>query len=788
MGEVFAARQEGLAGFEKLVVLKTLRPDLAERQHFRDMFFEEARVSALVRHANVVSVVDVGIDRGIHFIVMEYIEGWSVRQVLDAIAKTGKAVPLGHALTIAIDVARGLEHVHGLRDPGGNALRLVHRDVSPDNVMITVDGLSKLVDFGIAKRRGSPIVTEPGVLKGKARYLAPEQVRGGAVSPATDQFALASVLFEICTGEPLFPGKTTVEVMFALGRGVIRDPHELRPDLPDPLVKLLHRALSREPADRYPSCADVAEELVAVQGRLELGEPRAELIAFLDRMLTRPAGLTKHVRASRRGAATAYGVVTDDHEITAVAAAVNAPDSTAGGGTTSVTQVRRLIGRSDELGGIRELFDGGARLVTLLGPGGVGKTSLASHFAYLLRREGSEREIYFCDLSDTRSPDALAYQVAEVLSVPLTDDLSWNDAVEHVGHALAGRTPTLLILDNAEQIVDAAATAVSRWLDMAPNALFLATSRESLNVSDEQRMDIQPLPRDEAVELLCQRVRAVRPGWSLGVDERTVASQIVDRLDRLPLAIELAAARGGVLSMSQLLRRLSSSLDWLRSRRRDISVRHASLIDTIAWSWELLTVHERDAMAQCSVFRGGFTLTAAESVIAVPDDAEHDVIDLVQSLREKSLLYTDTPRGAFKDELRFRMYESIRSFAGSKLDSDERDRVRDRHLAYYMEKAEYLAKGMDGQDGASCLDMMAASLDNVTAALDTAQAGDPRRVIRLVLAVERLLAVRGPAHLHGDWLSAGLDAARQLSATADVARLLKARGLAATRRGEYTDG
>ena len=494
MGEVFVARQEGLAGFEKLVVIKTLRPDLAERQHFRDMFFEEARMSALARHANVVSVLDVGIDKGIYYLVMEYIEGWSVRQLLEACAESGKPLPLPHVLTIAIDLASGLDHIHALRDAAGNPLKLVHRDVSPENVMITVDGLSKLVDFGIAKRHDSPIITEPGVLKGKARYLAPEQVRGGAISPATDQFALASVIFEMCTGEPLFPGKTTVEIMFALGRGTIREAQALREDLPDELTALLDRALARDPEDRLASCGEVADELVRIQTVCEIRETRADLVGFLNSQLEPPSRKVQAAieRERPRVAASTEVTVVVDSEVQRATADLPRPGSRDSGDLptgmlgrprrphalsdsreiSTDTQIGRLIGRTAEIDAIRTLFDSGVKLVTLLGPGGVGKTSLARHHAYVQRTRASDQEIYFCDLSESRTLDEFAYAVAESLSVPLGDELSWDDAVVHIGDALAAHSAILFILDNLEQVIEPAASALSRWLDLASSARF----------------------------------------------------------------------------------------------------------------------------------------------------------------------------------------------------------------------------------------------------------------------------------------------------------------------------
>ena len=793
MGEVFVARQEGMAGFEKLVVLKTLKPELAARDGFREMFFEEARVAAMARHGNVVSVLDVGIDGDTHFIVMEYIEGWSLREILDACDRAGSPLPLRYLLPIAIDMAAGLGHVHGLRDARGRALELVHRDVSPENVMITVDGLSKLVDFGIAKRQDSPIVTAPGMLKGKARYLAPEQVRGGQLGPATDQFALGSVIFEMAIGEPLFPGDSTPEVVFATGSGEIRDPADARSDLPEAFHTVLRQVLAREPEGRYESCDALAGELTRLQETCDARASRAQLIAFLHELVPRdPAGELKLPSRDLAAAATAVQGVDDMTTRT-----LTPVDEKTAVGSPAID----LIGRNRELDRIRDSFAAGTRAITLLGPGGVGKTSIARHHAYLARYERGQREIYFVDLTEARGDVDVASQLASTLEIELVSDGSWPEAVSRIGLALAGRGLTLLVIDNVEQVIDPVAQAVARWLELAPHTRFLITSREPLGLTGELRLDVEPLERSEAIDLLCHRIQAVRPKWHPRSGDREIAGDIVDRLDRLPLAIELAAARGAVLSMGQLYRRLSEGLGWLRSRRRDLSSRHASLADTIAWSWRLLEEWERDALGQCSVFRGGFTLLDAETVVrlgspesgaaspaAARDTASGDVIDAVQSLREKSLLYGDTTSGPIDDEPRFRMYESIRDFAQTQIEEIDRSaaiEARARHMDHFLALAEELAQGVDGPRGTSCLDRMASSLDNFSAALDTAGERCPAKAARLTVAIERLLAARGPARLHDAWLDIGLRAVDDGGAPEDKVRLLCALGNALITRGDH---
>ncbi len=796
MGEVFVARQEGMAGFEKLVVLKTLKPELAARDGFREMFFEEARVAAMARHGNVVSVLDVGVAGDTHFIVMEYIEGWSLREILDAQIRAGSPLPLRYLLPVAIDMATGLGHVHGLRDSRGQALELVHRDVSPENVMITVDGLSKLVDFGIAKRQDSPIETAPGLLKGKARYLSPEQVRGGRLGPATDQFALGSVIFEMATGEPLFAGESTPAVVFAMGSGEIRDPADVRPDLPEELHAVLRRALAKEPEERYKSCNALAGELARLQDTCDARASRPQLIAFLQELVPKSPVQELQLPSRELGAA-ATAVHQAGHEIDDISTRTLTPtsDKTAVG-----SPAIDLIGRNRELDRIRDSFAAGIRAITLLGPGGVGKTSIARHHAYLARYERGQRESYFIDLTEARSDIDIASQLASTLELELLSDSSWDESIARVGLALAGRGPTLLVIDNVEQVIDPVAQAVARWLELAPHTRLLITSREPLGLTGELRLDVEPLERGEAIDLLCHRIRAVRPKWRAKSSDRKIAGDIVDRLDRLPLAIELAAARGGVLSMGQLYRRLSEGLGWLRSRRRDLSGRHASLADTIAWSWRLLEGWERNALGQCAVFRGGFTLLDAEAVIrlgsarsAEPDaPSGHleagDVIDAVQSLREKSLLYSDVAAGLADDEPRFRMYESIRDFAHdqmAQLDAAAAEKARARHMDYFLALAEELASGIDGPQGTRCLDRMASSLDNFSAALDTASERSAAKAARLAVAIERLLAARGPAPLHDTWLDTGLRAVDRGGTAEDKVRLLCALGNALITRGDH---
>src|ERR1043165_4815958 len=252
MGEVFLARQSGVAGFDRLVILKSLLPDLAAQEDFVDQFLDEARVAATLNHPNIVSIYEVGLWNGTYFIAMEYIKGDNLSRLQRAAERQKNRVPLDVAAFIIHDAAHALDHAHKATDIHGKPLSIVHRDISPQNIMVRTDGVTKVVDFGIAKAANRSSRTATGLLKGKVQYMSPEQVSGQELDGRADQFALGVVLWEMVAGRKLFSGGTDLDVLRAVISAPIPKLTEIVPDVPAELERCVERMLARERNQRYP--------------------------------------------------------------------------------------------------------------------------------------------------------------------------------------------------------------------------------------------------------------------------------------------------------------------------------------------------------------------------------------------------------------------------------------------------------------------------------------------------------------------------------------------------------
>lgn len=264
MAEVFLARMEGPASFQKHVVIKRILPHFAEDQLFVDMFLDEARLAARFNHPNLVQVYELTKLGGQYSLVMEHIEGRDLRDILDRRTDVAKAVPLEVAAAITAAVADGLHCAHELRDEEGKPLHVVHRDVSPGNIIVTRYGGVKLVDFGIAKHEERSVETQGHGIKGKLAYMAPEQAGGLTVDARTDIFSLGVVLYETLTGVPLFRSDTLDDVLEFIESGEYVPVRELRPDVPLSLEDVVRRMLARDPTDRWQDAAAVKSALTAI--------------------------------------------------------------------------------------------------------------------------------------------------------------------------------------------------------------------------------------------------------------------------------------------------------------------------------------------------------------------------------------------------------------------------------------------------------------------------------------------------------------------------------------------
>ena len=421
-----------------------------------------------------------------------------------------------------------------------------------------------------------------------------------------------------------------------------------------------------------------------------------------------------------------------------------------------------FVGRGSELQGLAARLDAGERLVTVLGMGGAGKTRLVRRYAWTWLGDWPGG-VYFCDLSEARSVAGIAFAVAAALDVPLGTD----DSVAQLGRVIAGRGKCLLLLDNFEQISAHAAVTLTPWLERASQASFVVTSREVLALPAEHVMVLQPLAVDGAgVELFAVRARARTADFELTASNRPIVQEIVALLDGLPLAIELAAARVVALAPRQLLARLKDRFQILVGAR-GAPARQATLRSAIDWSWALLTPWEQGALAQASVFVGGFTLDAAENVLELSAWPEAPpVVDVVQSLVERSLLRVQTPGVGQRleiDELHFGMYASIQEYAAEKLcqfedasaptHSPTRNAVAvgaaERHGRYFARFGTTAAiDGLQTVGGAARLRALSLEADNLVAACRRAIVRtDAAVAVATFAATWAVLLARGPYRL-----------------------------------------
>jgi predicted ATPase/class 3 adenylate cyclase len=387
------------------------------------------------------------------------------------------------------------------------------------------------------------------------------------------------------------------------------------------------------------------------------------------------------------------------------------------------TPATRFLGRERELfDAVSLVYERDPRVLTVLGPGGTGKTRFAIELARLLADEADGGTV-FVPLAPLRDPELVVGAIADRLGAAASDPAAIA--------ARVGERRTHVVCDNLEHLLPGAARPLAEIAASVPSLRLVATSREPLRIQGEAELDLPPLDADEAVALFCERAQAVRPD----VRATGAVRELCDRLDRLPLALELAAARTKLLTPELLLDRLGDRLDALKGTR-DVDERHTTLRATIAWSYELLDEVEQHLFARLSVFRGGCTLETAELVC----DAE---LDTLASLLDKSLLRRRTGR---LGEERYWMLETIRQFASGRLeDSREAEGVRRRHAERMLEvvRSAHLSSE-DIREGDSQFDRVLAELDDVREALEWALAADIVLAAELFTRLEMLLVTTAP--------------------------------------------
>lgn len=259
MAEVFAAKA---FGGERVLAIKKILPTMAEDEEFIAMFIDEARISVQLTHPNIVHIHELGRHDDAYYIAMEYVSGKDLRALLERFHRRGELMPTAMAVFVATKICEGLDYAHRRRDGRGQELKIIHRDVSPQNILLSYEGEVKIIDFGIAKAANRSQKTQAGILKGKFGYMSPEQVRGLEIDHRSDIFAMGVIMYEMLTGEKLFVGESDFSTLEKVRNAEVASPREFNPEIPPGLEKVVLKALAREVADRYQWASDLQEDLV----------------------------------------------------------------------------------------------------------------------------------------------------------------------------------------------------------------------------------------------------------------------------------------------------------------------------------------------------------------------------------------------------------------------------------------------------------------------------------------------------------------------------------------------
>jgi serine/threonine protein kinase len=319
MAELFLARTVGPEGFEKLVVLKKILPNFAENQKFVRLFLDEARLAATLDHPHIAHVYDMGKVDASYFFTMEFVHGQDLRATVKRTARLERRLPIDHAVQIGHAVASALHYAHERRKPDGSSLEIVHRDVSPSNILIAYDGAIKLVDFGVAKAATSSVKTRTGTLKGKIAYMSPEQAKGSPIDRRSDVFSLGIVLWELVTSQRLFKADNDLAAIQLIINSKPQPPTELRPDCPPELERIILKALAANAADRYQSAEDMQLDLEELVREHKLKQSTIALRAHMHELFAEEIAAWKAAQAS--------GVTLTDHVLAAGVADMTTPAS-----------------------------------------------------------------------------------------------------------------------------------------------------------------------------------------------------------------------------------------------------------------------------------------------------------------------------------------------------------------------------------------------------------------------------------------------------------------------------
>jgi len=723
-GIVFRCRQTAL---DRVVAVKVLTAQMDED---RERFLREQRaMGRLTGHPNVVGVLEVGqTESGCPYLVMQYHQ----RGSLEARIRRLGRLPVEEVLQIGVKIAGALAAAH--------RREILHRDVKPANILLTDYGEPALADFGIAHFVGG-FETATGTFTGSPAFAAPEILSGDAPSAASDVYELGATLFAAMTGHAAYERKSGEQVVAQFLRIATEPLPDLRDSgIPADVSAVVEKAMSRDAWER-PSAADLGEELghVATHGLAATQNP--PLTRAVDFELRRPGNLP--------------------------------------------LELTGFIGRLAELAEVTRLLSA-SRLVTLTGIGGVGKTRLALRAATETHQDFPDGA-WMIELSELRDPSLITEVVAAGLGLR---DGSGRPLRDLLVEFLRSRR-LLLILDNCEQVVDEAAKLAEVLLRACPELHILATGRERLGIGGEvvQRLsplavpdDVEPtlpgVPAYDSVALFVERAAAALPGFQLTEDNQATIARICSRVDGLPLAIELAAARLRTMSSEQILARLDHRYTLLAHGSRVAPPRQQSLTWCIDWSYDLCTPAEQRLWAGLSVFAGSFELEAAEDICGA-ELAPGIMVDLLAALVDKSILIRTEPNG----QVRFGLLDTLRDYGREKLDqTGECLTLRRRHMDWYRRLVADMATDWFSSRQVNWLKRIEAEKQNLREAWEFALTDSPPTLLAMCAGIYPYAIGRGSLSEMRRWLDRALTAAA-VEPTEDRIRALHGASLIAGLQG-----
>lgn len=630
MGEVYRAIDQHTG---QVVAVKRLKRELtASNPTLVERFAREAEVLEQLNHPNIVGMLCTLEIDGEHYLVMEYIGGGSLADVLEDRSQ----LPIKRTLKIGLDLADALTRAH--------RINVIHRDLKPGNVLLDEEGVPHLTDFGAAHVQHTRRLTQTGMVLGTYAYMSPEACNGDPVDARTDIWSFGVMLYEMLAGQQPFSHPKLMHLLMSIMTEPPPDLQQLRPEVSDRLADLIYRMLAKDRDQRIPNTRLVGIELEAVmQGQdLKVQEPASR--TYTSGRFARPTVEAEAPRYNLPLIATPF------------------------------------VGREEELAEINRLIaDSSSRLLTIHGPGGIGKTRLALQAA-LEHLQDFQHGVYFVDLAAVEEADLIIPAVADAVQF----NFFGSDEPEVQLLNYLQSKEMLLVLDNFEHLTEEGVPLLPRILQAAPQVNLLVTSRERLNLREEWLLPLRGLPVPEAVvedgdtaatsiRLFVQSARRVRPNFRSDVDSLRAIHRICQLVDGLPLGIELAAAWTNVLDPAEIAEQISQDFDFLVTNLRDLPLRHRSVRSVFEYSWNLLKQEEKEALCRLSAFRGGFDRQAARQVV----DAS---LLTLNTLMNKSLLRRHPASG------RYEMQELLRQFAGEKLaeiPGEEKD-ATERHARYYL--------------------------------------------------------------------------------------------------------